>query len=228
MAIEDQLLDGPAALAPVTVEPVARRRRSVGDWLLAASSYLPLLLMGLLALGTWWLVRNTPVLEPPRTAAPLRHEPDYMMSDFLVQRFGDDGAMRARLEGDALRHYPDTDTLEVDNARLHAVAPDGQVTHASARLAVANADGSEVQLRGGAQVLREAFGDEAPIEFTGEFLHFLVNDERVRSHLPVVVTQGATRIRADAFDYDHADRVVRLRGEVRAEFEPGVAQGRRR
>lgn len=225
MAIEDQLLDGPGALAPVASPPGPPRRRSVGEWLVAVSSYLPLVLMGLLALGTWWLVRNTPVLEPQRPVAPLRHEPDYTMQGFLVQRFSGDGAMRAQLEGDILRHYPDTDTLEVDNARLRAVAPDGQVTVASARLALANGDGSEVQLRGGANVVREAAGDEPPMEFNGEFLHFFIDTERVRSHLPVVMTQGATEIRADALDYDHLDRVVQLHGNVRAVF---AARGQRR
>src|SRR5215210_6974805 len=38
------------------------------------SSFLPLLLMALLALGTWWLVKNTPLADAPQTAAPLRHE----------------------------------------------------------------------------------------------------------------------------------------------------------
>ena len=218
MAIEDQLLDGPAALAPAASLPEAPRRRGIAERLFAASSYLPLILMALLALGTWWLVRNTPVLEPPRAAVPLRHEPDYTMSGFLVQRFGDDGSMRAQLEGDMLRHYPDTDTLEVDNARLRAVAPDGRVTVATARLALSNGDGSEVQLKGGANVVREALGDEPPIEFNGEFLHFFVATERIRSHLPVLMTQGGTEIRADAFDYDHLDRVVELRGNVRAVF----------
>ena len=218
MAIEDQLLDGPAALAPTASPPEAPRRRGLAERLFAASAYLPLMLMALLALGTWWLVRNTPVLEPPRAAAPLRHVPDYTMSRFLVQRFGEDGAMRAQLEGDSLRHYPDTDTLEVDNARLRAVAPDGRVTVAAARRALANDDGSEVQLEGGANVVREGGQEELPIEFNGEFLHFFVATERVRSHLPVVVTQGGTRLSADAFDYDHRGRGLALHGNVRATF----------
>lgn len=226
MAIEDQLLDGPAALTPAASEPAAMpRRRHPVDWLIAASSYLPLLLMGLLALGTWWLVRNTPVIEPAPAAAAVRHVPDYTMTGFLVQRFADDGAMRAQLQGDALRHFPDTDTFEVDNARLRAIAPDGGVTLASARLALSNGDGSEVQLRGGANVVREAAGDEPPITFDGEFLHFFVATERVRSHLPVLMTQGGTEIRANAFEYDHLDRVVQLHGDVRAVFAP---RGRRR
>ena len=32
------------------------------------SIYLPILLMGALALGTYWLVRNSPVLSVPETA----------------------------------------------------------------------------------------------------------------------------------------------------------------
>ena len=47
-------------------------------------AYLPLLLMGLLALGTWWLVKNTPRLEAPQKAAAVRREPDYTMRDFAV------------------------------------------------------------------------------------------------------------------------------------------------
>jgi lipopolysaccharide export system protein LptC len=114
-----------------------------------ASTYLPLLLMAVLALGTWWLVKNTPLFEGDRAAAPLRHEPDYTMTQFMVQRFGANGAMRVQIEGDLMRHYPDTDTFEIDNPRIRAIGDDGRVTTATARLALSNRDGSEVQLTGG-------------------------------------------------------------------------------
>ncbi|HEX6703868.1 MAG TPA: LPS export ABC transporter periplasmic protein LptC [Albitalea sp.] len=185
-----------------------------------ASSYLPLLLMALLALGTWWLVKNTPTADAERRVAPLRHEPDYTMSRFMVRRFGPDGSMRAQIEGDTLRHYPDTDTLEIDNVRVRAVAPDGRVTLAQARSALANGDGSELQLKGGAHVVRESLGGDEPIEFRGEFLHAFLDTERLRSHLPVTVTRGGAEVRADAMEYDHLDRVVQLKGRVNAVFPP--------
>jgi lipopolysaccharide export system protein LptC len=185
-----------------------------------ASTYLPMLLMGLLALGTWWLVKSTPSVEGAAQLAPPRHEPDYTMNNFTVQRFGPDGAMRVQIAGDELRHYPDTDTLEIDNARIRAISPDGRVTHASARLALANADASEVQLSGGATVLREAGGKEEAIEFRGEFLHALQNTERLRSHLPVTVLRGRSRLMADAMEYDNLARVLQLKGRIRAEFTP--------
>jgi lipopolysaccharide export system protein LptC len=184
------------------------------------SAYLPVLLMVLLALGTWWLVKNTPLAEGEPAAAPLRHEPDYTMSNFMVQRFAPQGPMRAQIEGDRMRHYPDTDTLEIDNPRIRAIAPDGSVTLATAREALSNGDASEVQLRGGARVLREATAKDEAIEFSGEFLHAFLATERVRSHLPVTVRRGGSEIHAAAMEYDNVARVVELKGRMRAVFVP--------
>ena len=191
-----------------------------GRLLEAASAYLPVLLMGLLALGTWWLIKNTPVPGGERAAVAPRHEPDYAMTNFLVQRFSADGAMRVQIEGDMLRHYPDTDTLEIDNARIRAIAPDSRVTLASAKRALSNGDASEVQLLGGAQVLREAVASDDAIEFRSEFLHAFLATERVRSHLPVTVKRGATEVRADGMEYDNLARVVELKGHMVAVFAP--------
>ena len=40
------------------------------------SFYLPIALMGVLALGTYWLVRSTPLPMLPEQVAPAKHEPD--------------------------------------------------------------------------------------------------------------------------------------------------------
>ena len=192
----------------------------------AASAYLPLLLMAVLALGTWWLVKNTPLFESERAVVPLRHEPDYTMTNFMVQRFAAGGAMRVQIEGDVMRHYPDTDTLEIDNPRIRALAPDGRVTVATARRALANGDGSEVQLSGGAHVVREAGEKADAVDFRGEFLHYFVNTERVQSHLPVTVKQGRTEIAADAFSYDNLARGVDFKGRVHGVFAPPAGKAK--
>jgi len=182
------------------------------------SAYLPLLMMAVLALGTWWLVRNAPTVEEPREAVAPRHEPDYEMTNFVVQRFAKDGSLKTQIEGDRLRHFPDNDTLEIERARLRVVGTDGVVTLASANKALANGDGSEVQLLGDARVVRPAHGKEEEIEFRGEFLHAFRNVERVRSHLPVTVTQGESVVRADGMEYDNLARVIDLHGRTRATF----------
>lgn len=217
-----------AVLAPSPM-PAGERRRTRLPWHLRVlellTAYLPMLLMGLLALGTWWLVKNTPLPDAEREAPPPRHEPDYTMQRFTVQRFAADGRLRVQIEGDEMRHFPDTDTLEIENPRIRAISPEGRVTRASARRALSNADGSEVQLFGSAQVVREATPPQEAIEFRGEFLHAFLSAERVRSHLPVLVRQGATEVRADGMEYDNLARVVDLKGRMRAVFTPRARAG---
>lgn len=184
------------------------------------SSYLSLLMMALLALGSWWLVKNTPMMEVPRVKAPLTHDPDYTMHEFLVRRFTPQGTLRAQIEGDTLRHYPDTDTFEVDRPKVRAWAEDGGVTDASAKRALSNADASEVQLFGDARVTKHPTAADEGLTFRGEFLHAFLKTERVRSDQPVTFTRGAATISADSFSYDNIERVVELKGHVRATFPP--------
>ncbi len=172
-------------------------------------------------------MKNAPLFEPGRTAVAPSHEPDYTMTQFMVQRFAPDGAMRAQIEGDLLRHYPDTDTLEIDNPRIRAVASDGRVTRATARRALSNADGSEVQLLGDAHVVREAITTDAAIEFRSEFLQAFVNLERVSSNVPVIVTQGQSIVRAAAMDYDNLSRVVAFKGKSQAVFASPPREAKR-
>jgi lipopolysaccharide export system protein LptC len=208
-------------LDPVPPRVTPPRPRQPWLWRLGQllSAYLPVLLMAALALGTWWLVRNTPRTDVPREAALPRHEPDYTMQGFTLQRFGADGRLRVQVQGTQMRHYPDTDTLEIDGVTIRALSPDGSVTHATARRAVTNGDASEVQLLGSAQVVHEGHGNEQKIEFDSEFLHAFLNTERVRSHLPVQLRQGTSELRVGTIDYDHLTRVARLGPPVRARFE---------
>jgi lipopolysaccharide export system protein LptC len=171
-----------------------------------------------LALGSWWLVKNTPVVEGPRPTVPPRHEADYTMRDFSVLRFTPEGPLRAQIEGEVLRHFPDNDTLEIERPSVRAFAADGSVTVATARRALSNADATEVQLLGDALVTRGATATEEALTFRGEFLHAFLKTEQLRSHLPVTMTRGETLIRADAFNYDNLDRTVALTGRVRATF----------
>ena len=227
---ESSRVSAKAAARPAFAPAPSRDRAVALPWptrlLDTASAYLPVLLMALLALSTWWLVKNTPLFETARATAPLRHEPDYTMSQFMVQRFAPGGAMRVQIEGDLMRHYPDTDTLEIDNPRIRALAPDGRVTVATARSALSNGDGSEVQLSGGAHVVREAGEQVEAIEFRGEFLHYFVTTERVVSHLPVSMKQGRTEVRANAFAFDNLTRVVDFKGRVHAVFAPPQGKGK--
>ena len=192
--------------------------------------YLPVVLMGLLALATWWLVRNAPMPLLPAIERQQGNQPDYFMKSFSVKSFDASGRLQSEVQGEEARHYPDSDTLEIDKARMRSVTPQGRLTVATADRALTNADGSEVQLFGNAIVTREPLpakpGSPAQprLEFRSEFLHAYTNTERVRSDKPVTLTRGNDRFTADGTDYDNLDQVLQLRGRVRGVLQPGAAK----
>ena len=191
-----------------------------------ATLYLPVILMGLLALGTWWLVRNAPQAAAPALAVAPKHEPDYFMSDFSVKNFDATGRLQSEVQGRLARHFPDDDTLDIDGAQMRSLAPNGRLTRASAKRALTNADGSEVQLFDDAVVTREAMalarGRSLPrLEFRGEFLHAWPQTERVKSNQPVAISRGRDRFTADAMEYDNLAQVLQLHGRVRGVLMPG-------
>lgn len=192
-----------------------------------ATIYLPIILTAAVALGTYWLVRNAPkLLEPTAKVAPT-HEPDYFMRDFVIKNFLPNGDLRSELHGVEGRHYPDTDTIEVDKVRMRTVSPEGLVTRGSADRGVSNSDGSEVQLFGNAIVIRDPSvgpnGKPTPrLEFRGDFLHAYVDTERVTSNKPVTLIRGTDQFTGDTLDYDNLSGVANLNGRVRGVLIPSA------
>jgi lipopolysaccharide export system protein LptC len=185
-------------------------------------AYLPLVLMTLLALGTWWLVKNTPRPLAGDDNTALRSDPDYEMRDFAITRFAPDGRPTVRIEGKWLRHFPDVDRIEIESAHIQARTPDGRVTEGQAARALSNGDASEWQLSGGAKVVAQ-MRSGPPLEINGEFLHVFVRTERVRSHLPVRLRQGDDEIRAGGIEVDNLAQRVQLSPPVQGQFSPRVA-----
>lgn len=187
--------------------------------------YLPIVLMGVLALGTYWLVRSTPEFLAPAPQQPARHEPDYFMRRFSVKTFDSLGRLKSEIFGQEARHFPDTETLEIDQIRIRSFTDNARLTTATAQFALTNRDNSEVQLIGNALVVRdearEPSGKVLPrMTYRGEFLHAFMDTEQVKSHKPVELTRGQDRFTADSMAMDNVEQVINLQGRVRGVLVP--------
>jgi len=185
--------------------------------------------MGVLAFGTYWLVRSTPTLLHPGMETPVQHDPDYFMRQFSVKTFDSAGRLKSEVIGTDARHFPDTDTLEIEQVRIRSFNAEGRLTTASAKHALTNGDASEVQLFGDARVVREPITDQAGqsqprLEFRGEFLHAFMQTERVKSHKPVELIRGKDIFTAETMDFDNLDRVMQLKGRVKGTLIPDTVQ----
>jgi lipopolysaccharide export system protein LptC len=178
------------------------------------------MLMGILALGTYWLVRSTPVYESAQVQRLLRHEADYFMQNFSVRTFAPSGRIKNQIFGIEAKHYPDTDILEIEQIRWTSVDANEQQITASADHALTNSDVSEVQMSGHAIVRREATKNgsarpAAAMSLEGEFFHVFLDTGKIKSHKPIELTFDNNQFTANSMELDLFEQVLQMRGRVR-------------
>lgn len=200
----------------------ARRRRRVAD---LVASWLPLLLMAGLALGSWWLMRNAPQAAATQTPRAERVDPDYAMDRPVVQRFDAEGRLRLEIQGQAMRHYPQGDRVEVDGPLIRAYAPDGRLTTGTARRVLSDGRASDVLLSGDAVVQGTTRAGQ-PARISGEALRLMPRTGQVRSDQAVDMRIGADEMRAAGLLYDEAEGRITLDGPLRVVLPPRVAPER--
>jgi lipopolysaccharide export system protein LptC len=214
----------PATLEPIGPQQPTFRRQAYRLWD-QVSIYLPVLLMGLLALASYWLLRVTPIPEFAEAERELQHIPDYQMQRFSIKVFDPQGRIKSEIYGTEGRHYPDTDTLEVDNARIRSYSPLGQLSTATAQRVTSNADSTEFVLEGDAVVVRQAGVNEAGkrlprLEFHGEYLRVLTKWDILASDKPVLLIRDHDQMRADTLYYRGDRETATLRGRVQVQIQP--------
>ncbi|MFZ3087682.1 MAG: LPS export ABC transporter periplasmic protein LptC, partial [Methylotenera sp.] len=69
----------------------------------------PLVLLMLLALLTFW-INKTVQPQAPKLDGSSRHDPDYIMSNFVTTQTDINGDLRYKLAAIEMRHFPDDDS----------------------------------------------------------------------------------------------------------------------
>ncbi|ARU03310.1 LPS export ABC transporter periplasmic protein LptC [Comamonas serinivorans] len=186
--------------------------------------YLPVLVMALIALGSWWLLRNAPSYDMAAPPKVVRHEPDYFMRDFEVQQYSAAGQLNNQLQGREMLHYPDTDSFTIDQPVFVDRDEQGRRMDAHAKRGTSNQDGSVIELFDDAHVRRVApDASEPPLSFAGNHLRVFADDKRVESDQSVVLTRGQQVFKGGTLRYDHTSGQAQL-GEPVTAMLPGQRQ----
>lgn len=200
-------------------------------WLLLerVQASLPLLAVAGLAGFTWWLVQSSPREAGPAQAARVSSAPDYELSYARVARFDPQGRLEAVLDGDAMRHFPDTDRLQIDEVLLVARDEQGQGLRATGRQAEADQLAEVVTLRGAARVVATPASGAAagqrgavqggPVRFNGEALRVDNRKRLVSSDQPVTLTQDGSVVRGQSMEYNDLTGVTLLGGRVTGHYD---------
>jgi lipopolysaccharide export system protein LptC len=181
---------------------------------------LPLLMVAMLALGSYWMVRSAPGVDTGELPRPPDDTPDYLIEGFTVQKFDANGRLSALLQGASAQRLPDAPWIEIQKFTFRSTDTQGQLKLASADQGLSNPDNNEFQLSGNARMVREAHpaGDYPRLEIRGDFLHVWTESEKVESDRPVQIVHGKHRIRADNLQYDGTTRALQMDGRVQAIF----------
>jgi len=179
---------------------------------------LPLLMVAMLALGSYWMLRSAPGVDSGELPRPPDDTPDYAIQGFTVHKFDANGRLSALLQGSSAQRLPDTPWVEVEKFTFRSTDAQGQLKLASADQGLSNQDNNEFKLSGHALMVREAHpaGDYPRLEIHGNFLHVWMEPEKVESDQPVQLVHGKHRIRADRLHYDGTTRTLQLDGRVQA------------
>lgn len=209
--------------------PTDRARAVAEHWSIrlrdGLSTYLPLLLMLMLAALTWWLVRITPVPTAARSGEPLSQAPDYILGEVELVRYRGDGSLLARIRAREVRHYPVGDRVEMDAAWLLADHPEGAVL-AQAEQAVLTEDGQRIRLEGDVRLSRAATPAQAAFDARTRALEVDLQAGRVWTDEPVQWTQGDLKAQAAGLEYEQAGARLHLKGPLRAQISPPPPIGR--
>ena len=187
--------------------------------------YLPVALMAVLALISYWRVRTAPGDKQAETVTVHDSSPDYYLHSFSAQSFDANGKVVRQVQGALGRHFPDTKWTEIDDFHGQTYGTGGAVMLAQSRRSLTNEEATEMQLMGSAQVLRpelQLAGQEPRQRavYRSEFLHVFTETGIAKSDVPVEVEYGRHRFRADSMLYDSVTQVLELKGRVKADFAP--------
>jgi len=179
---------------------------------------LPLLMVAVLALGSYWMVRSAPGADTGELPRPPDDTPDYLIEGFTVQKFDASGRLNALLQGASAQRLPDAPWIEIQKFTFLSTDAQGRIKRASADQGLSSQDNNEFQLSGHALMVREAHptGDYPRLEIRGDFLHVWTEPEKVESDKPVQLVHGKHRIRADSLQYDGTTRTLQMDGRVQA------------
>lgn len=179
-----------------------------------ASSLFPLLLAGLLAAMTFWLER---AVRPPMTGmdGKTRHDPDYLIDNFTVRRYGPEGLLQHTLHASHMRHFPDDDsTLVLKPSLTYHQTPE---SHVSAQKAYLDRDAVHVKLVDDVVIRRTGINKPDTV-LTTAVLDAVPDEETASTDAPVTITQGQSNVRGNGLRADNKVAQYVLTGPVNGIF----------
>jgi len=179
----------------------------------------PIALLSIFAIMTAWINH---VVQPtkPKLDGSSRHDPDYIMSNFVTTQTDINGDLRYKLASVEMKHFPDDDTTNLQQPRYTQFSANKPYTQVEALRGHVASNGDQVQLIDNVKITRQAFAEKGEMTIDTNYLNVLPNEDLARTDSPVIIRQAPnTVIYATGMTYEKKNHTVTLLNKVRAHYE---------
>ena len=188
---------------------------------------IPLVIMGLLTLASFWFLKKNIVDEPPQPSRIKNHTPDYVFTNARLTVLNPDGTTKYRLLGKEFKHYEDDASIDIAQPRLRLFDPKTPPLTVTANTAHVTGDLDIVELFINADISRPAQLNSSGkvinplLHLQSNYLKFFINDDKMKTHLPVRIQRGESVMTASqGATYDNVNQAVSMFGNVQGTIAP--------
>jgi lipopolysaccharide export system protein LptC len=187
---------------------------------------MPLILMGILTLVTFWLVqKNTPAEKSALERARL-HEPDYTIKNGALSALNEVGNTKYRILGNKVTHYDDDASIDIVTPRMRLFQLNKAPITVKSDTGHLDGDLTILDLFDNASIFRPAQAASATEPATlrmlasSSYFKVLINDDVIESNRPITLEQGMSIMHStEGGTFNNVEQSMTLTGDVKGRIE---------
>ena len=187
---------------------------------------MPLILMGTLTLGTFWLVQK---VTPPEKSSLERvrlHEPDYTITNGALTALNEMGNTKYRILGNKVIHYDDDASIDILSPRIRLFQLDKAPVTVKSDTGHLDGDLTILDLIDNASIFRPAqaatSSQAATLRMLASSTYFkvLINDDIIETNRPITLEQGISIMQStEGGKFNNIEQSMTLLGQVKGRIE---------
>ncbi len=179
------------------------------------AALISLVLLGILAIMTYYLAEFAGRDDKVNRPRKLTHEQDYYVEHFALTRLDSQGQPSFTLTAAQLKHFPDDDSTEYSRPKLVSLDPSKPKVTLTADRGNSTSEGEETHLHDNVLLTREATATSEPLTISAEYMLLLSNDDIARTDRLVRIVNGSSVLTGTGMEFNNSTRQLELHNQVR-------------
>ena len=187
---------------------------------------MPLILMGVLTLVTFWLVKKNTPAEKSAIERVRLHEPDYIITNGALSALDEYGNTKYRVLGKKVIHYDDDASIDIEAPRMRLFPPAKSPITIKADMGYLDGDLTILDLVNNAEIYRPSQAASATeparprMLASSSYFKVLINDDIIETDKPITLEQGVSVLQATGGGiFNNIEQSMVLSGQVRGRID---------